>query len=174
MVSFSKRILQHGESKSVNITSESVQPVREVAAIYVGIGIRNLWHWEKLGPTGLAEYLPSQVLATDNNWTGAWNVFRFFFFFYIFGIQWDGKSPEKWNIKVMFSHIVYLIYHIVSVNTTYKFEFTATCFDLHESSFRRAYEPWLFTICFCAFGIPDCLQFSYAYNVIIIYYFCVF
>ena len=28
---------------------------------------------------------------------------------------------------------IYLIYHIVSVNTTYKFEFTATFFDLHKS-----------------------------------------
>ena len=54
------------------------------------------------------------------------------------------------------------------------FEFTATCFDLHKLSFRRAYEPWLFTICFCAFGIPDGLQFSYTYNVIVISYSCVF
>ena len=64
--------------------------------------------------------------------------------------------------------IYYLIYHIVSVNTTYRFEYIATCFDLHKPSFWRAYEPWLFTICFCAFGIPDGLQFSYAYNVFLI------
>ena len=47
----------------------------------------------------------------------------------------------------------------------------ATCFDFNQSSFRRAYESLLVTICFCAFGIPDGLQFPYAYNVIQIYYF---
>ena len=31
------------------------------------------------------------------------------------------------------------------------FEITATCFDFNQSSFRRAYEPLLVTICFCAF-----------------------
>ena len=55
--------------------------------------------------------------------------------------------------------------------STQVIEITATCFDLNQSSFRRAYEPLLVTICFCAFGIPDGLQFSYAYNVILIYYF---
>jgi len=42
MDSFSRRTLRRGESKPVNIISESFQPVREMTAIYVGIGIRNL------------------------------------------------------------------------------------------------------------------------------------
>ena len=70
---------------------------------------------------------------------------------------------------------IYLIYHIVSVNTTYKF----LDLLLHVSTYISHHSgvpmnPDYFTICFCAFGIPDGLQFSYAYNVIVIYYSCVF
>ena len=43
--------------------------------------------------------------------------------------------------KTIINVYIYLIYHIVSVNTTYSFEFIATCFDFNQSSFRRAYEP---------------------------------
>ena len=33
-----------------------------------------------------------------------------------------------------------------------KFKFTATCFDLHKSSFRHAYEPWLLQSAFAHLG----------------------
>ena len=66
----------------------------------------------------------------------------------------------------------YIMLYLYFRQHNYKlFEITATCFDFNQSSFRCAYEPLLVTICFCAFGIPDGLQFSYAYNVILIYSF---
>ena len=66
-----------------------------------------------------------------------------------------------------------MLYYIFPSTQLQVIEITATCFDYNQSSFRRAYEPLLVTICFCfcAFGIPDGLQFSYAYSVILIYYF---
>ena len=48
--------------------------------------------------------------------------------------------PHRDNLTLP---IYLLIYHIFYVNTTYNFEFSATCFDLNKSSFRHAYEPWL-------------------------------
>jgi hypothetical protein len=64
-----------------------------------------------------------------------------------------------------------MLYYIFPSTQLQVIEITATCFDFNQSSFRRAYEPFLVTICFCAFGIPDGLQLSYAYNVILIYHF---
>ena len=64
-----------------------------------------------------------------------------------------------------------MLYYIFPSTQLQVIEITATCFDFNQSSFRRVYEPLLVTICFCAFGIPDGLQFSYAYNAILIHYF---
>ena len=61
-------------------------------------------------------------------------VLALFFFYHILVMT---KLSQQ-NI-----YIYLLIYHIFSVNTTYNFEFSATCFDLHKSSFRHAYEPRL-------------------------------
>ena len=48
-----------------------------------------------------------------------------------------------------------MLYYIFPSTQLQVIEITATCFDFNQSSFRRAYEPLLVTICFCAFWIPN-------------------
>ena len=60
-----------------------------------------------------------------------------------------------------------MLYYIFPSTKLQVIEITATWFDFNQSSFRRAYEPVLVTICCRAFAIPDGLQFSYAYNYIV-------
>ena len=78
-------------------------------------------------------------------------------------------KTEGQNRQAKFICIIH--YYIFPSTQLQVIEITATCFVFNQPSFRLAYEPLLVTICICAFGIPDGLQFSYAYNVIVIYYF---
>ena len=48
-----------------------------------------------------------------------------------------------------------ILYYIFPSTQLQVIEITATCFDFNQSSFRRAFEPFLVTICFCASGIPN-------------------